>query len=198
MTDIDELKAARRTVGEHAVELSRTYDAPIDDVWDAITNAERIPRWFLPVSGDLRGGGRYQLQGNAGGEILRCEPPRLLHVTWDYGEDSTEVQVRLSTADGGATQFELIHSGVDSAKNWAEFGPGAVGVGWDTILLGLALHLSTGQAAKPDPMAWMGSPEGKEFMTTSSTLWGDAMRATGADEADVAAMVANTTKAYTG
>ena len=31
---------------------------------------ERIPRWFLPVSGDLRLGGRYQLEGNAGGEVL--------------------------------------------------------------------------------------------------------------------------------
>jgi uncharacterized protein YndB with AHSA1/START domain len=198
MKDIDELNAARRTVGEHAVALSRSYDAPIDDVWDALTTPERIARWFLPVSGDLRVGGRYQLEGNAGGEILRCEPPELLHVTWVYGDDSTEVLVRLSTADGGATRFEITHTGVDSAKNWAEFGPGAVGVGWDSILLGLAWHLSTGRDHPADPMVWMASPEGKEFMTTSSNLWGDAMRATGADEAEVAAMVANTTKAYTG
>ena len=34
----------------------RTYDAPIEDVWDAVTNPERISRWFLPVSGDLRAG----------------------------------------------------------------------------------------------------------------------------------------------
>ena len=44
-------------------------------MWDACTDPERIGRWFLPVSGDLRLGGRYQLEGNAGGEILRCEPP---------------------------------------------------------------------------------------------------------------------------
>ena len=31
-----------------------------------------------PISGDLRLGGRYQLQGNAGGEILVCEPPQHL------------------------------------------------------------------------------------------------------------------------
>ena len=42
------------------------YDTTIEDVWDAISNAERIPRWFLPISGDLRLGGRYQLEGNAG------------------------------------------------------------------------------------------------------------------------------------
>ena len=64
---------------------SRTYNTTAEDVWDALTNAERIPRWFLPVSGDLRLGGRYQLEGNAGGEITRCEPPRYLALTWEYG-----------------------------------------------------------------------------------------------------------------
>lgn len=49
------------------VTVSQTYDADIDDVWDACTSTERIPRWLLPVSGDLRIHGRYQLEGNAGG-----------------------------------------------------------------------------------------------------------------------------------
>ena len=52
------------------VVLRRTYAADIADVWDALTNIERIPRWFLPVSGDLRLGGRYQFEGNAGGRIV--------------------------------------------------------------------------------------------------------------------------------
>src|SRR4029434_452351 len=67
------------------VSASRTYDTTMEDVWDAVTNAERIPRWCLPVSGDLRLGGRYQLQGNAGGEITRCEPPRAVGMTWEFG-----------------------------------------------------------------------------------------------------------------
>src|SRR5215210_5060632 len=45
--------------------LRRTYDAPIDDVWSACTEPERLNRWFLPVSGDLRPGGSFSLQGNA-------------------------------------------------------------------------------------------------------------------------------------
>ena len=40
----------------------RTYPTSQADLWDALTNAERIPRWFLPVSGDLQVGGRYQLE----------------------------------------------------------------------------------------------------------------------------------------
>ena len=69
------------------VVATRTYDTSVEDVWDALTSAERIPRWFLPVSGDLRLGGRYELKGNAGGKILRCDPPHHLAVTWEYGGD---------------------------------------------------------------------------------------------------------------
>ena len=61
------------------------FDTSPDDLWEAITNVERIPCWFLPISGDLRLGGRYQLKGNAGGEILSCDPPRHLSVTWEFG-----------------------------------------------------------------------------------------------------------------
>ena len=83
---ISELDAVQRSVdsapvagGEaRVVRLSRTYDAPIADVWDALTNAERISRWFLPISGDLHVGGHYQLEGNAGGEILECDEPNRL------------------------------------------------------------------------------------------------------------------------
>lgn len=36
----------------------------------------------MPVSGELRVGGAFQLEGNAGGEILACEPPNLVRLTW--------------------------------------------------------------------------------------------------------------------
>ena len=60
------------------VVASRVYDTSVKDLWDAITNAERLPRWFAPVTGELMLGGKYQVQGNASGTITRCEPPREL------------------------------------------------------------------------------------------------------------------------
>src|SRR5262245_42211669 len=90
------------------VVASRDYDTSLQDVWDAITNAERIPRWFLPVTGDLRLGGRYQLQGNAGGEITRCEPPHSLAMTWEFGGDVSWLTVALSERTG-RTHLELEH-----------------------------------------------------------------------------------------
>src|SRR4051812_39384460 len=108
---VNQINNIRREVGTgqlagdevRKVLLRRRYEATVDDVWDACTNGDRIGRWFLPVTGDLRPGGRYQLQGNAGGEILRCEPPSLLRVTWVMGEGPrSEVEVRLAEA-GEAT-----------------------------------------------------------------------------------------------
>ena len=44
----------------------RTYPTDQADLWDAVTNAARIPRWFTGISGDLVLGGRYQLVGQCG------------------------------------------------------------------------------------------------------------------------------------
>ena len=84
MIDIaGELDPIQREVAEfdsnadvaRVVRLRRSLDAPIEDVWDALTKPDRISRWFLPISGDYRVGGHYQFEGNAGGKILACEPP---------------------------------------------------------------------------------------------------------------------------
>ena len=31
------------------VTLTRLYDTGVDDLWDAVTSRECIPRWFAPV-----------------------------------------------------------------------------------------------------------------------------------------------------
>ncbi|MGW5264827.1 SRPBCC family protein [Microbispora sp. NPDC004025] len=205
MSDFTDLiNQAHRTVGRRdlpegearTVLLRRTYDTGIEDVWDACTDPERIGRWFLPVSGELKLGGHYQLQGNAGGEILACEPPRLLRVSWLFGENPgfSEVEVRLSAEDDGRTVFELEHVAVVPPEFWDRFGPGATGVGWDLALLGLGLHLR-GEMID-DPSAWEQSEEARELMRLSSDLWGEAYRASGAPDDVVAAAVAGTTGFY--
>jgi hypothetical protein len=71
---VQQINAVRRRVGARVLEageartvtISQSYGAPIDDVWDAVTNPARIPRWFLPVAGDLRAGGRLPARGQRG------------------------------------------------------------------------------------------------------------------------------------
>jgi uncharacterized protein YndB with AHSA1/START domain len=181
-----------------AVVASRDYDTTPDDVWDAITNPERIPRWFLPVTGDLRLGGRYQLQGNASGEITRCEPPRHLALTWEFAGDVSWVTVELTEANG-RTHLELEHIAYVDDARWNQYGPGAVGVGWDMTLMGLGRYLAGGAAVDPkEAMAWLGSADGKAFVRASSEDWCRAAIASGADEAVAKASAQRTLAAYTG
>jgi uncharacterized protein YndB with AHSA1/START domain len=203
---IDSIGAVRREVrsGERdgqptrAVVAERTYDTTIDDVWDAITNGERIPRWFLPVEGDLRRGGRYQLQGNAGGEITTCDAPTHLAVTWEYGGATSWVDVHLAEDPEGGTRLRLEHVAlVDDNDIWDQFGPGAVGIGWDLTLFGLAEHIRTGEAVAGDHDDPASGP-GAEFMAASSDGWCEADIASGTPEGTARAAAARTLAAYTG
>lgn len=178
---------------------TRSYDTTIADLWDALTSAERIPRWFLPVSGDLRLGGRYQLAGNAGGEITRCEPPRLLAVTWEYGGGVSWLTVTLQPDAAGGTQLELEHIAHVEDELWDRFGPGAVGVGWDLALMGLARYLTSGAAVdRSEAQAWSASKDGKDFMRRSSQEWGEASTRAGTAESAASAAAARTSAFYCG
>lgn len=176
----------------------RTYDTSLDDLWDAITSAERIPRWFLPVTGELRLGGRYQLQGNAGGQITRCEPPRHLAMTWEFGGQVSWVEVVLEE-DGEGSRLRLEHTAHVDDERWRQFGPGAVGVGWDLTLLGLGLYIRAREGMDvAAAVAWSASDEGKAFIRRSSEAWCRASIAAGTDEAEATAAAAGTTAFYTG
>jgi uncharacterized protein YndB with AHSA1/START domain len=180
-----------------AVIATRSYDTTIEDLWEAITSPERIPRWFLPITGDLRLGGRYQLQGNAGGEITRCEPPRLLAVTWEFGGEVSWVEVRLAEGAGG-TDLRLEHLAHVDDDRWGTYGPGAVGVGWDLTLHGLALYLRGTPVDPAQAEAWTMSEEGRAFMRGSSEGWGSASVASGTEPGAARAAVERTTAFYTG
>jgi uncharacterized protein YndB with AHSA1/START domain len=181
-----------------AVLATRTYDTTIEDVWDALTNAERIPRWFSPVTGDLKLGGRYQIQGNAGGTITECEPPRRFALTWEFGGGVSWVSVRLSADPKGGTRLELEHL-AHVEEHWNKFGPGAVGIGWDLSLLGLSRHLETGAAVNlEEANGWAASEEGKTFMRLSGQDWCRADIASGADPETAKASAARTVAFYTG
>lgn len=186
-------RPARRAV------LARTYPTTNADLWDALTNPERIPRWFLPISGDLREGGHYQFEGNAGGVIEQCDAPKRLRATWGMGDQGTSWVTLTLTPDGDATRLELEHLGEVPEEFWSMYGPGATGVGWDMALHGLGLHLASGKALDSEEFqAWTLSPEGLEFVRGWNDAWKEAAVADGMPTADAEAAAARTFAFYTG
>lgn len=167
------------------VRAVRSFDAGIADAWDALTNATRIPRWFSPVSGDLRLGGRYQIEGNAGGTITECAPPRRLALDWEFGGETSWVVVTLDPDGKDRTRLTLDHIAIVDDKFagfWDQFGPGAVGVGWDLSLLGLAEHLESGWDKPPETETeWIKSDNYKAFVAGSSDGWRAASVGFGTD-----------------
>lgn len=180
-----------------AVVAERVYNTTVDDLWDAVTSAERIPRWFSPISGDLKLGGRFQIQGNAAGTIVACEPPRHFNVTWEFGGKISWVDVRIEAAPDGA-RLTLEHLAHED-EHWTKYGPGAAGLGWDLGLMGLDRHVATGGAMIFDEgMAWMMSDEGKAFMRESADAWRLADIAGGETPEVAKAAADQTIAAYTG
>ena len=180
-----------------AVTLSRSLPAVVGDVWDAVTNGERIPRWFAPVDGDLELGGRYQVAGNAEGSITECQPLSHFALTWEFAGDVSWVEVRLSEEGTGRTRLALTHT-ARLSEHWDRFGPGAVGVGWEMGFLGLALHLERPDDPKIDEAAFATSAEGRAFITGSSEGWAQAAIAAGTESEVANAAAGQTTAFYTG
>ncbi|AHH21270.1 activator of Hsp90 ATPase 1-like protein [Nocardia nova SH22a] len=195
-----ELAIDREGDSQHTVQtISQSYPTTVDDLWEACTRPERLARWFAPVGGDLRLGGRYQVEGNASGEVVACDPPRSFTVTWEFGGDSSQVTVRLTQEDDRARlTLEHEHTGDADSPFWAQFGPGATGVGWDLALLGLSLHLISGQDRPDDPEAFARTESARQFIRAASDRWGEASARAGTPQEDATAAAHRTTAFYLG
>jgi uncharacterized protein YndB with AHSA1/START domain len=180
----EELTALHRDVtiddaaGTVSVTLTRHYGADVDEVWDALTDPERLARWFYPISGDLEVGGRFQLEGNAGGEIRACERPNRIEVA--FGGPDSVVVLNLA-GNAGQTALEMVHS-VPLAMAGSGAGALFVGPGWDGAFLGLGLHLR-GEDPQ-DPLAFAGSEEVITFNRGSIAHWTQAIESSGTATAE--------------
>ena len=105
-----ELRHRTIPAGEARVAVfTRTYPTTVEDLWDACTNPERLRRWYVPITGDLRVGGRFQQTNMGSGTILVCEPPQLLKLSLGRGADEIELRLAPGRQDGTA-KLELQHA----------------------------------------------------------------------------------------
>lgn len=123
--------------GETFLVFERTFRAPIQDVWDAVTESERLERWIGVWSGDPASGSvtfRMTAEGEGVPDetiwVDECVPPRRLvmrsaqpgesDVLWAWEVDLAEVDGTTTlTFAQGVTDPELAES---------------VGPGWDYYL----------------------------------------------------------------
>jgi uncharacterized protein YndB with AHSA1/START domain len=181
------------------VVASRIYDTDAADLWDAVTDAERIRRWFAPVTGELKLGGRFHIEGNASGTITSCEPGRCYAGTWEFGGYTSWIKVVVAS-EGEKSRLEIHHIAPHPNPHWTQFGAGAGGVGWELGLLGLAEHLKrpADDVRAEGVNGWETSDEAKELIRAASADWGRAA-IDGGDEREEALQAAeNTRRFYSG
>lgn len=203
-----QVTTVRRTVGTRTIEagearvvtLSRSYPTDAADLWEACTTAERLPRWFAPVHGELRQGGQYQVEGNASGTVLTCEPPRTFTATWEFGGGVSWIELEVISEGPETARMTLDHIALVGDEMWPQYGPGAVGVGWDLALLGLAIHLDTGESVPAEfkEDQWATTGPGREYIGDAGEGWYAAQVASGEDAAVARTAADNTIAFYRG
>lgn len=179
-----------------AVVASRVYDTDVADLWEAVTDAARMSRWFSPVTGELKLGGRFHVEGNASGTITACVPGKSYAGTWEFMGHTSWIEVTVS-AEGDGAKLEISHIAPHPNPHWDQFGAGAGGVGWELGLLGLAEHLKRpADNVRAEGMnGWETSDEAKELVRASSTDWGRAA-IDGGDEREAAMRAAEATRRF--
>ena len=161
------------------------------------TNIERIPRWFLPISGDLRVGGRYQLEGN-GKARPDLRPAATFTATWEYGGNISWIEVRVSGEGPDRSRLELDHI-IDVDDQLGSIRPRRRRDGLGRRDARFGLHLSTGEAIDPSfGQRWTGTEDGRPFMTLAGDAWYQAEVAGGADPACGSSAADRCLEAYLG
>lgn len=185
----------------HIVQAYRIYPTTPGDLWSALTQKERLQRWFANVTGDFKQGGRFSIEGNADGDIVTCEPPKLLALTWEFSGNTSWVSVTIEETDEGSLlTLEHEHpTDPESQAHWDQYGPGATGVGWELAMLGLDMHLiGDGSSTLEAGETWAATTSGKATLRRWSEAWGQAHVEIGTDVSIAMDAAERTAAFYTG
>lgn len=140
--------------------VERTYEAPIEKVWEAITNKEQMKEWYFAVS-DFKAevGFEFQFTGENDGRaylhkcvVVEASPVTKLAYTWRYegyvGESL--VTFELFSEEKDKTRLKLTHADLDTfPKDNADFAQENFNQGWNHILgTSLRKFVETGSFTK--------------------------------------------------
>jgi uncharacterized protein YndB with AHSA1/START domain len=138
--------------GRQRLEFRRSWPDPIEDVWSALTEPDRLGRWIGVYEGERRVGGSgtfamTQEEGEHAGSpttIVECDPPRRLVIEW-VQPDSDAWRVDLDLwVEGGRTVLRFVQifpAGADVTD---------MAMGWHWYLD----KLDTEVSGRPQPADW--------------------------------------------
>jgi len=132
-----------RSDGTFQVSVSRTISASDEQIYDAFTSEEILPRWFGDrASIDLREGGRYDMDGGDVGEYRRLVYPKRIRMTWENAKayPNTVVEIAITPKSTEKSSVTIQHMKLPSEKAREDMREG-----WSWALTSLKSYLETGK-----------------------------------------------------
>lgn len=124
--------------------IERGYEAPIEKVWEAITNKDQMKHWYFEVS-DFKAevGFEFQFYGESDEKeylhkctVVEAEPKTKISYTWSYDGyiGQSLVTFELFSEDKNKTRLKLTHSGTDTFLSHPDFAQANFNERWNNIL----------------------------------------------------------------
>lgn len=124
--------------------IERTYDAPVEKVWKAITDLDQMKKWYFP---DMKGfkpvvGAEFTFTGENKGviyihlcKVTEVEPLKKLRHSWRYeGQPGNSFVTWELFSSGSKTTVRLTHEGLETFPDSPDFAKKNFEAGWTEIV----------------------------------------------------------------
>ncbi len=129
--------------------IEQTYNAPVQKVWEAISDKEKMKQWYFDVS-DFKPEPGFEFtfsgQGTTGEKhvhlckVIEAVPQKKLSYTWEYeGRKGKSLVTFALLPERNKTKIILTHNGVETfTENGTDFAKASFTEGW-TMITGTSL-----------------------------------------------------------
>ena len=126
-----------------AVVLERTFDAPIERVWNALTDVEQMRQWYFDLK-EFKAEPGFEFdfvvehEGNKYHHLCKVTeviPQKKIAYTWRYkGEPGNSLVTFELFTNGDKTQVKLTHEGIETFPKTPAYARKNFEAGWTAII----------------------------------------------------------------
>ncbi len=141
MSDSNLLTKVTGTASVRRVEIKLELNSSIQDVWEAITDNEKVKHWWTDGIIEAREGGKFVLEDGSevNGTVKLCHPPYLFEFSWNDAPAKAGHPHLIDAKTNSTVRFDLVETGAErTLLNFVQYlPPGEIvgaAAGWHQII----------------------------------------------------------------